>query len=68
MVGSGLVAGGLLSFWAARALGNVLVTADHWDALSVGGAALVLIIAGTAAVLPAAVREQPHRSARRTSR
>ena len=56
MVGSGLMAGGLLSFWAARALGNVLVTADHWDALSIGGAALVLIIAGTPAVLPAAVR------------
>jgi putative ABC transport system permease protein len=56
MVGSGLLAGGLLSFWAASALGNVLVTADHWDALSIGGAALVLIIVAAGAVLPAAVR------------
>jgi putative ABC transport system permease protein len=56
MVGSGLVVGALLSIWAARALSAVGFSADRFDALSVGVPAAILIIAGVAAVLPAARR------------
>lgn len=56
MVGSGLVVGGVLSIWAARALSGVVFAMDHLDVLSVGVAAAVLIVAGAGAVLPAAVR------------
>ena len=56
MVGSGLAVGGVLSIWAARALGSVIVTTQQSDALSVGAAAAVLLAAGAGAVLPAALR------------
>jgi ABC-type antimicrobial peptide transport system permease subunit len=56
MVGSGLAVGGVLSIWSARALGSVLVATQQLDVLSIGVAAAVLILAGAAAVLPAALR------------
>ena len=56
MVGAGLLAGGLLSIWAARALGSVLYAIDHLDLLSVAIATTVLVVAGAGAVLPAALR------------
>jgi putative ABC transport system permease protein len=56
MVGAGLLAGGVLSVWAARALGSVLLTAAHLDVLSVGAPAAILIAAGAFALLPAARR------------
>ena len=56
MVGSGLVAGGLLSIWASRALGSVITGASQFDVVSVGAAAVVLIFACGAAILPAARR------------
>jgi predicted permease len=56
MVGGGLAVGGLLSIWAARALSNVGFATDRLDALSVSVPATILVIAGAAAVLPAARR------------
>jgi putative ABC transport system permease protein len=56
MVGCGLLAGGVLSIWAARALSGVLLTTDHLDALSIGVPAAVLMVAGAVAVLPTARR------------
>jgi putative ABC transport system permease protein len=56
MVGSGLAVGGLLSIWAARALSGVGFATARLDALSVSVPATILIIAGAAAVLPAARR------------
>jgi putative ABC transport system permease protein len=56
MVGFGLVAGGVLSIWAARALGSVLFAIDHLDVLSVAVPAAALMCAGAVAVLPAALR------------
>jgi predicted permease len=56
LVGSGLVVGGLLSIWAARALSTLLFATDQWDVLSVCIAAAVLMIAAVAAVLPVALR------------
>jgi len=56
MVGSGLVVGGVLSIWAARALGGLLFAADRLDALNVVVPAAVLIMACAGAVLPAARR------------
>ena len=56
MVGAGLVVGGVLSIWAARALGSVMFATDHLDVLSVGVAVAVLMVAGAGAVLPAALR------------
>jgi len=56
MVGAGLVAGGVLSIWAARALGEMIATSGRADALSVVAAAAVLVAAGVSAMLPAAVR------------
>ncbi|HEY7186633.1 MAG TPA: ABC transporter permease [Vicinamibacterales bacterium] len=56
MVASGLAAGGVLSIWAARALGDTISTVGRADALSILLAATVLIVAGASAVLPAAIR------------
>jgi hypothetical protein len=56
LVGSGLAVGGLLSIWAARALSSMGFATDRLDVLSVSLPATVLIIAGAAAVLPAARR------------
>jgi len=44
----------LLSIWASRALGGLIVAADRFDVLSVSVAAAVLMAAGAAAVLPTA--------------
>jgi predicted permease len=55
-IGWGLAIGGLLSMWAARALGAIVVTNGGADALSVGVAAAILGTAGLAAILPAALR------------
>jgi predicted permease len=56
MVGSGLAVGGVLSFWAARALGSMLFATNRFDILSVSLAAMVLAAAGIGAALPAALR------------
>jgi ABC-type antimicrobial peptide transport system permease subunit len=56
MVGSGLAAGGVLSIWAARALGEIIATSGWADALSVVVAAAVLITACASAIFPAALR------------
>lgn len=56
MVGSGLALGGVLSIWAGRALSSVVFGAGHFDVLSVGVAAAVLLVIGAGAVLPGALR------------
>ncbi|MGH9176195.1 MAG: FtsX-like permease family protein, partial [Vicinamibacterales bacterium] len=56
MVGRGLIAGVILSFWATRALGAMLFAPDPLDVVSVGVAAVVLILVGIGAVLPASLR------------
>jgi hypothetical protein len=56
MVGFGLIAGGVLSMWAARALGSVLPAADRLDIVSITVPAAVLLAAGIGAVWPAARR------------
>jgi putative ABC transport system permease protein len=56
MVGSGLVLGGVLSIWTARALSGLAFATGPFDVLSVGVAAAVLMIVGAGAVLPAARR------------
>jgi putative ABC transport system permease protein len=56
MVGSGLVVGGVLSMWAARMLGSVVLATNYLDVVSVSVAAVVLMVVGTGAVLPAARR------------
>ena len=56
MVGSGLAVGGVLSIWAIRLVSELGFASDRFDGLSIGVAATVLMIAGAAAVLPAARR------------
>jgi ABC-type antimicrobial peptide transport system permease subunit len=56
MVGSGLVIGGVLSIWTARLLAAVIGPAARIDVVSIAVASLVLLLAGTAATLPAARR------------
>lgn len=56
MLGSGLAIGALLSLWVTRALGGAGFAMDHFNALSVSVPATMLILAGAAAVLPAARR------------
>ncbi len=56
MVGFGLAVGGLLSIWVARALSGVIFGTGHFDVLSVGVPAAVLMVVGGGAVLPAALR------------
>jgi ABC-type antimicrobial peptide transport system permease subunit len=60
MVGAGLVVGGVLSIWAARALGSMVFAMGRFDPLNVAIATAVLLVVGAVAVLPAA------RSAART--
>jgi len=62
MLGSGLALGGVLSIWAARALSGMGFAAERFDPLSVSAPIAILILAGAAAVLPAArhaVRTDP---------
>jgi putative ABC transport system permease protein len=56
MVGAGLAAGGLLSIWAWRALGGLGFGSSGFDALSISVPAVLLVLAGAAAILPAARR------------
>ena len=56
VIGAGLVAGGLLSMWATRALSGIAVSAQSTDVVSVVGAAAVLAATCICAVLPAALR------------
>jgi putative ABC transport system permease protein len=56
MIGSALVIGGVLSFWASRALAGVTNTSGGVDVASAAAAAAVLVLAGVCAVLPAARR------------
>jgi putative ABC transport system permease protein len=54
MVGAGVVVGGVLSIWAARALGSMVFETGRFDPLNLALAAVVLMVVGAAAVLPAA--------------
>jgi putative ABC transport system permease protein len=56
MVGCGVALGGVLSIWAARMLSAFVAGSDSLDVVSVGGPAVLLILLGAAAVLPAARR------------
>jgi predicted permease len=56
LVGAGLVVGGVLSIWAAHALGSMVFGTGRFDPLNVAVAAAVLIVVGAVAVLPAARR------------
>jgi ABC-type antimicrobial peptide transport system permease subunit len=56
MVGSAIVLGGVLSFWASRAIAAVISTSGSIDLMSVSAAVAVLVLVGVCAVLPAARR------------
>jgi predicted permease len=56
MVGFGLALGGGLSIWTARVLSGFVVGAGSLDVVSVGLPAVLLLVLGSAAVLPAARR------------
>jgi ABC-type antimicrobial peptide transport system permease subunit len=56
MVGAGLVVGGVLSIWSARALSSIVFPAGQVDVLNVAVAAAVLLVVGVGAVLPVARR------------
>lgn len=56
MLGSGLVAGAILSIWAARALDGLGFSTAGLDALSASAPAALLAIAGGAALIPATRR------------
>jgi predicted permease len=56
VLGSGLAAGAVLSLWAARLLTGVLLAGDRLDAVSLSVPAAVILLAGIAAVYPAARR------------
>jgi hypothetical protein len=56
LVGAGLVLGGVLSIWAARALSSMVFATGRFDPLNIAVAAAVLMVVGAVAVLPAARR------------
>jgi ABC-type antimicrobial peptide transport system permease subunit len=56
ILGSGIIVGGLLSIWASRVLGGLILAAGDLDLLTIGAPSAVLLIAGAIAVLPAARR------------
>jgi hypothetical protein len=47
---------GVLSIWAARALGNVVFATHHFDVVSMGVASAVLVLVDAGAVRPGAWR------------
>jgi len=49
MVGTGLVVGGVLSIWAARALSGLVFATDYFDVLNIGVPAAILMVAGVGA-------------------
>jgi putative ABC transport system permease protein len=53
---SGLALGGVLSIWASRMLGGLILATGDLDLLTIGAPVAVLVIAGAIAVLPAARR------------
>jgi putative ABC transport system permease protein len=55
IVGVGVLAGSVLSYWASRILSSVVPNTSI-DVVSVTAAAAILLVAGTAAVLPVARR------------
>jgi ABC-type antimicrobial peptide transport system permease subunit len=56
MVVVGLLVGAVLSFWATRALGTMLIAPDRLDVLSIGLAAILIVVTGVGAAFPAALR------------
>jgi putative ABC transport system permease protein len=52
ILGSGLLVGGLLSIWASRLLGGLILATGDLDLLTIGAPSAVLLIAGAIAVLP----------------
>jgi predicted permease len=56
MVGTGLIVGGALSIWVARALGTISMGPAHADPWSITAAAALLTATGFVAILPAAIR------------
>jgi hypothetical protein len=56
LVAAGLAVGGLLSLWTSRALGSLAFATIGFDVWSVALPAAVVVVAGIAAVLPAARR------------
>lgn len=56
MVGAALLIGGVLSFWASRALAGVTDTPGRLDVVNATAAAAVLLLSGVGAILPAARR------------
>ena len=56
LVGAGLVAGGVLSIWATRALSSMVFATSRFDPVNVAAAAAVLMLVGAIAALPAARR------------
>jgi predicted permease len=55
MIGSGLVAGGVLSVWVARAIGTAAIASDQVDTSSIAVCAALLGLTGLVAVLPVAL-------------
>jgi ABC-type antimicrobial peptide transport system permease subunit len=56
MVGAGVAIGGVLSIWAAGALGSLMFGTGRFDPVNIAIAAGVLVLVGLCAVLPAARR------------
>jgi len=56
ILGSGLALGCVLSIWASRLLGGMVLATGDLDLLTIGAPVAVLLIAGAIAVLPAARR------------
>ena len=56
LVGAGLAMGAVLAVWTARTLGAALPDTGHLDLVAIGAPAVVLLLAGAAATLPAARR------------
>jgi putative ABC transport system permease protein len=56
IIGLGLAIGSVLWLWAARALGSLAVTTDPFEPSPIAWSALVLVVTGAVAVLPAARR------------
>jgi putative ABC transport system permease protein len=56
MATSGLVLGGVLSFWTIRAVAAVLGGVTNLDPLSIAAPVVVLVVMALAAVLPVALR------------
>jgi ABC-type antimicrobial peptide transport system permease subunit len=56
MLTVGLAVGGILTIWTSRTIASLFPSSATFDAVSIGGAAAILVLTALAAVIPSALK------------